>query len=392
MIGAIVCCAAAIGGDNLQDLKTGYIVGATPWKQQIMQIIGVLSASVVLGVVLDILHTAYTIGSPSLSAPQATLMKSVADGVFKGNLPWDFVYFGAAIAVIIILLDIRQEKRGSEFRIPVLAVAVGIYLPIELTVPIFIGGMINHLAKNTGTSTSSEENGLLLASGLITGETLMAIFIALPIFLTGNKDWWPTFPGYDILGILSFIAIIFLSLLIKKDYMKLAILFVLMIVIILPWFFRQQVLEFGFPTNHVNYSNADSMASRDIMNNLINEENLNIFEILLDGENISKEFSNLEAFYYEYPEKFIPGNDFMIYLYIYVYGFLQILFGWSGYYISQIFGISIALSNFLGLCYLSFLYFMNIAYLVFSKINKTEWFIYSFTILSMSFWVHLFFL
>ena len=209
MIGAIVCCAAAIGGDNLQDLKTGYIVGATPWKQQIMQIIGVLSASVVLGVVLDILHTAYTIGSPSLSAPQATLMKSVADGVFKGNLPWDFVYFGAAIAVIIIFLDIRQEKRGSEFRIPVLAVAVGIYLPIELTVPIFIGGMINHLAKNTGTSTSSEENGLLLASGLITGETLMAIFIALPIFLTGNKDWWPTFPGYDILGILSFIAIIF---------------------------------------------------------------------------------------------------------------------------------------------------------------------------------------
>tara|TARA_Y100000590_G_scaffold335380_1_gene381767 strand:+ start:920 stop:2767 length:1848 start_codon:yes stop_codon:yes gene_type:complete len=209
MIGAIVCCAAAIGGDNLQDLKTGYIVGATPWKQQIMQIIGVLSASVVLGVVLDILHTAYTIGSPSLSAPQATLMKSVADGVFKGNLPWDFVYFGAAIAVIIILLDIRQEKRGSEFRIPVLAVAVGIYLPIELTVPIFIGGMINHLAKNTGTSTSSEENGLLLASGLITGETLMAIFIALPIFLTGNKDWWPIFPGYNILGILSFIAIIF---------------------------------------------------------------------------------------------------------------------------------------------------------------------------------------
>ena len=120
MIGAIVCCAAAIGGDNLQDLKTGYIVGATPWKQQIMQIVGVLSAAIVLGLVLDILHTAYTIGSTSLSAPQATLMKSVADGVFNGNLPWNFVYIGAAIAIIIILLDIRQEKRGSEFRIPVL--------------------------------------------------------------------------------------------------------------------------------------------------------------------------------------------------------------------------------------------------------------------------------
>ena len=209
MVGAIVCCAAAIGGDNLQDLKTGYIVGATPWKQQIMQVIGVLSAAIVLGLVLDILHTAYTIGSPSLSAPQATLMKSVADGVFKGNLPWNFVYIGAAIAIIIIILDIRQEKRESEFRIPVLAVAVGIYLPIELTVPIFIGGMINHLAKKAGTSATSEENGLLLASGLITGETLMAIFIAVPIFITGSKDWWPAFPGYDFLGIFSFLAIIY---------------------------------------------------------------------------------------------------------------------------------------------------------------------------------------
>ena len=113
------------------------------------------------------------------------------------------------IAIIIILLDIRQEKRGSEFRIPVLAVAVGIYLPIELTVPIFIGGMINHLAKKTGTSSTSEENGLLLASGLITGETLMAIFIAIPIFITGSKDWWPSLPGYDILGLCSFLAVIY---------------------------------------------------------------------------------------------------------------------------------------------------------------------------------------
>ena len=92
MIGAIVCCAAAIGGDNLQDLKTGNIVGATPWKQQVMQLVGTLSAALILGLVLDILHTAYTIGSPTLSAPQATLMKSVADGVFTGWLwsnNWD---------------------------------------------------------------------------------------------------------------------------------------------------------------------------------------------------------------------------------------------------------------------------------------------------------------
>ena len=151
MVGAVVCCAAAIGGDNLQDLKAGNILGATPWKQQIMQIIGTLSSALVLGLVLDILHTAYTIGSPTLSAPQATLMKSVSDGVFTGNLPWNFVFIGGFIAIALILIDLRQEKIGSEFRVPVLAVAVGIYLPITLTVPIFIGGMINHLGKKAET-------------------------------------------------------------------------------------------------------------------------------------------------------------------------------------------------------------------------------------------------
>ena len=89
LIGSVVCCASAIGGDNLQDLKTGHIVGATPWKQQIMQMVGVLSAAAVLGLVLNILHTAYTIGSDTLPAPQATLMQSVAEGVFAKNLPWN---------------------------------------------------------------------------------------------------------------------------------------------------------------------------------------------------------------------------------------------------------------------------------------------------------------
>ena len=174
-----------------------------------MQVIGTVSAALVLGLVLDILHTAYTIGSSALSAPQATLMKSVADGVFTGNLPWNFVSIGAVIAVIIIMLDTRQEKRGSDFRIPVLAVAVGIYLPIELTVPIFIGGMINHVGKKTGSSAAAEKKGLLLASGLITGEALMGILVAVPIFITGNKDWWPIYPGYDFLGIAAFLGVIY---------------------------------------------------------------------------------------------------------------------------------------------------------------------------------------
>jgi putative OPT family oligopeptide transporter len=209
MVGAVVCCAAAIGGDNLQDLKAGHILGATPWKQQVMQIVGTLAAAVVLGLVLDILHTAYTIGSPTLSAPQATLMKSVADGVFTGDLPWTFVYIGGIIAIILILIDLRQEKIGSDFRVPVLAVAVGIYLPITLTVPIFLGGMINHLGKKAGGSKASEKKGLLMASGLITGEALMGILVAVPIFITGQKYWWPNFEGLELMGPALFIGVIY---------------------------------------------------------------------------------------------------------------------------------------------------------------------------------------
>ncbi|MCF7902673.1 MAG: oligopeptide transporter, OPT family, partial [Candidatus Marinimicrobia bacterium] len=108
LVGAVVCIAAAIGGDNMQDLKTGYLVGATPWKQQVMQMVGVISGALVIGWTLDVLHTAYTIGSPKLAAPQALLMASVAEGVFKGNLPWTMVIYGALLGVFIIVLDVIQ--------------------------------------------------------------------------------------------------------------------------------------------------------------------------------------------------------------------------------------------------------------------------------------------
>ena len=209
MIGAVVCCAAAIGGDNLQDLKTGHILGATPWKQQVMQIIGTLSSALVLGLVLDILHTAYIIGSPALSAPQATLMKSVAEGVFSGDLPWLMVGLGCIIGLIIISIDLRQKKNRSNFRVPILAVAVGIYLPIELTIPIFIGGMISHLSKISNANETSKRRGLLIASGLITGEALIGIGVALPIFITSNKNWWPKITGFEFLGPVIFIGVIF---------------------------------------------------------------------------------------------------------------------------------------------------------------------------------------
>ena len=208
LIGAVVCCAAAIGGDNLQDLKTGNIVGATPWKQQLMQLVGVVSAALTLGIVLTLLHEAYGIGSSDLPAPQAVLMTNVANGVFAGNLEWGMIYAGAILGIIIILIDQYQAYRKADFRVPILAVAIGIYLPIELTFPIFIGGMLNHIASKTA-SEEGKNNGLLIASGLITGEALMAIFIAVPLFF--DKNYWPELslpsPFNDLVGI-AIIAII----------------------------------------------------------------------------------------------------------------------------------------------------------------------------------------
>ena len=213
LVGAVVCCAAAIGGDNLQDLKTGNIVGATPWKQQIMQVIGVISAALSLGFILMVLDGAYGIADvtreTSLDAPQATLMASVAEGVFEGNLEWTIICIGAIIGLLIILVDQYQLKRGSDFRVPILAVAIGMYLPIELTFPIFIGGMINHYA-NKISSQKGKNNGLLMAAGLITGEALMAIFIAIPLFFEKAlpKYSLPDEMYANIIGVIILVCII----------------------------------------------------------------------------------------------------------------------------------------------------------------------------------------
>jgi len=195
MVGAVVCCAAAIAGDNLQDLKAGYIVGATPWKQQLMQCVGVVSAVLVMAPILNLLLEAYGIGVPTadkpnaLLAPQATLMASVAQGVFTGGLPWGMVAIGAGIGVAIVIVDEVLKARGSSVRAPVLAVAVGIYLPLELAVPIFAGGLIAHFAgRNQASSELSLRHGMLFAAGLITGEALIGILMAVPIVLSGEAE------------------------------------------------------------------------------------------------------------------------------------------------------------------------------------------------------------
>lgn len=196
MIGAVVCCAAAVGGDNLQDLKTGYLVGATPWKQQLMLGIGAFSCALIMAPVLNLLAQAYGIGSKTLPAPQAMLMASVAKGLFGGELPWAMIAIGGGVGAAIIALDEWLKKTGKRFRVPVLAAAIGIYLPLELMVPIFIGGLIAHLVERFHKIRADDEDGrdrvhrpgVLFAAGLITGEALMGIGIALPIVITNNKD------------------------------------------------------------------------------------------------------------------------------------------------------------------------------------------------------------
>jgi putative OPT family oligopeptide transporter len=207
MIGAVVCCAACIAGDNLQDLKCGYMIGATPWRQQVMLAIGAISCALVMAPVLNLLARAYGIGVPSaehpnpLLAPQATLMASVSKGMFGGALPWNMIWIGVAVGALIITLDEILKKRGANFRAPVLAAAVGIYLPLDLTVPIFIGGLLTHIvervsgahARNKAAKVGEAEDkvhrkGVLFSAGLITGEALMGIIIAIPIVMAGSAE------------------------------------------------------------------------------------------------------------------------------------------------------------------------------------------------------------
>lgn len=195
MIGAVVCCAASLGGDLLQDLKTGQLVAATPWKQQTALAAGVLVSVFVMAPILNLLLHAYGIGVPTsehpnpLVAPQATLMASVAQGVFHGGLPWGMVATGAGIGVAIIVLDEWLRRTGARWRAPVLAVAVGIYLPLEVDTPIFVGGLIAWaVQRRRGREDTGAGHGTLFAAGLITGEALVGILLAIPIVLTGSTE------------------------------------------------------------------------------------------------------------------------------------------------------------------------------------------------------------
>ena len=173
-IGTIVSIVTAMAGDTSQDLKTGYIVGATPIKQQIGEILGAVVAAIAIGGIMYLLNSAWGFGSAELPAPQATLMKLVVEGVMGGTLPWGLIVCGVGIAVVIEILGI-----------PVLPFAVGLYLPIYLSAPIFIGGLIRWFIENRKSAKSEEEkkaaadNGVLYCSGMIAGEGLIGILLAV---------------------------------------------------------------------------------------------------------------------------------------------------------------------------------------------------------------------
>jgi putative OPT family oligopeptide transporter len=197
MIGAAVCCALSVAADNVQDLKCGQLVGATPWRQQLMLCIGVVTSATVVAPVLNLLARAYGIGVPDathlhpLLAPQATMMAAVSRGLFGGSLPLNLMLVGALIGAAVIILDEWLRARSASFRTPVLAVAVGIYLPLDLSVPIFVGGLLSYLARRrraAGGEESLAGHGMLFAAGMIAGESLTGVLLAIPIVATGRAD------------------------------------------------------------------------------------------------------------------------------------------------------------------------------------------------------------
>lgn len=179
-IGAIVCIIATMAGDTSQDLKTGYILGATPKKQQIGELIGTIVSALTIGGVLILLDRAWGFGTDKIAAPQASLMKLIVEGVMGGNLPWALIFIGAFIAVVVEVLGI-----------PALTVAIGLYLPFELSSTIMLGGLIRHFVERKKSLANEKESdssmGILFCSGMIAGEGLVGILLAILAIIGVDK-------------------------------------------------------------------------------------------------------------------------------------------------------------------------------------------------------------
>jgi putative OPT family oligopeptide transporter len=222
-VGAVICIISAMAGDMSQDLKTGYLVGATPKKQQIGELIGVVASGLVIGYVLVLLNKAWGFGSSELPAPQATLMRLVIEGVMNGNLPWALVFMGVGIGIVVELLGIQ-----------ILPFAVGLYLPIHLSTPIMIGGLLRGILDRKKASKKANEkaidekidSGVLYSSGLIAGEGLIGITLAIlaviPTKVAGVSVLDKIAFGNEVLGKYGALAVFGLLVfsLIKNSFLK----------------------------------------------------------------------------------------------------------------------------------------------------------------------------
>ena len=221
---AVVLCVATIANDNLQDLKTGQLVDATPWRQQVALIVGVIMGALVIPPILDLLNRAYGFagspmhgasGSQPLPAPQATLISALAQGVIQGKLDWGLIGIGALVGAAIIALD-EALGMSRRMRLPPLAVGIGIYLPASTTLPVIIGAVLGHFydraAERGRTPEATKRFGVLLASGLIVGESLFGVALAGIIVASGNATplsiVGDSFAGSaNALGTLAFVAV-----------------------------------------------------------------------------------------------------------------------------------------------------------------------------------------
>jgi putative OPT family oligopeptide transporter len=205
-VAGIVCCVACTSGDVCNDLKTGALIGASPRSQQIVQIIGVASAAFVLTPVLIAMHQGSInmggtgIGGPDYPAPQANLFASLAQGFFAdGHLPWDMVAIGAIVGVLVLVIDAVLGLRGAKFRMHLMPVAVGIYLPFGLSVPILIGGLLSYFVAraNKPEAKANLSRGVLVSSGVIAGESLVGVGLAiLAYFHIGGPKLGEKFVGH----------------------------------------------------------------------------------------------------------------------------------------------------------------------------------------------------
>lgn len=232
IVTTIIATIGAISNENMQDLKAGKMVGATPWKQQFVLVIGALVSALVVGPVLDILYSAYGIAgvfprpgmdpSQVLSAPQSSLLAALAQGVSgRHALPWGMVAFGAVFAVITVIID-EYLRAKTNWRLPTLAVGLGIYLPPEVMLPVVVGGFIHYLTtkkldKEYGKKMSDEryrkeERSILLACGLVAGSALMGVILAIPFVIVGSSDALTLVPKSflpiaNVLGILTLLGL-----------------------------------------------------------------------------------------------------------------------------------------------------------------------------------------